>query len=404
MWLFKLKSMRPPEKWGKTWKGKTQNRKKTSRSKSATGPGEPQSDAGSPPEEEGHTPFESEQPNPNDQPFRVGGTGSDYDARNGSEPRERLGGAELQHVQPLQQQQSQAGQQPLDEQALQAALQRAIQASPPKFPGSQSASIDVEGDGSSPPVRRLLFPSPRKAGQMKTLQEVGAQQNNSVSINVSAASGVEDLTEQDKENTQPSQGRRASTPTNPPTKEAHAFKTPLRRNKTSNALSPDAASSGSTKLRRSPRFSPLKSKSPAKNPITPFTASMNQLLSDPPQSPTSFSDQFNMFGDAAFGDANDASFNFNEFTNDGYTTDLPMPQSDADYFPVLNEFDMNIENWDGGPLFDGELDALLQEANDNGCQTYFDNNGITEMAIGDDEAGATADGTTPGQQDGGSAA
>ena len=84
-----------------------------------------------------------------------------------------------------------------------------------------------------------------------------------------------------------------------------------------------------------------------------------------------------MFNDQAF-TAADGFEAATDFNNDGYLTDMPVPQSDADFFPVFDDIDMNIDNWDGGPLLEGELDALLKEAGDSGCETYFSANGIVE--------------------------
>ena len=355
--------------------------------KTGDGTKDPQSDAGSPADDEAETPYEPEVPQADEEPFRAGDANSDYDARNGSGPRERSAGAELEPSHVGEEQRL------LDDASALAALERAIKSSPPKFPGSEAAPIDADVNGDDASVRRLLFPSPRKSGQMKTLDGSGVEQGDSVTITVTAASGLDGTAEKDKENSLRSPARRASTPTVQPIDLESVFKTPARRTKSATGLTPDNFSSNGTQLRRSPRN---KSKSPNKNPVTPFTATMNQMMSDPPQSPTDFSDQFNMFSDAAFADANN-NFNFNDFTNDGYVTDMPIPQSDADYFPVLNDFDMSTETWDGGPLFDGELDALLREAGDKSCETYFAaaGDGATPASVA-----GTASGMTPAQQEG----
>ena len=364
MWLFKLKSMRPPERWGRGPKPKTQSRKKPVRSKSAIGPGEPQSDAGSPTEYEGTTPFEPEMPQSNHEPFRAGGSGSNRDAQSGSAPRERSVGLQLER----QQLRETGG--VLDETSAMAALQRAIQSSPPRFPGSQEEPIDLEGEGNNPSIRRLLFPSPRKVGHMKTLDGSAGLQTGCVKVTVSETSGFPELTEPyDKENVGPLGYPRASTPPDRPTSDENIFKTPLRRTSRRTGLTPKGASPAGAALRRSPRFLRPEVSSPAKNPVTPFTATMNQIMSDPLQSPTNFSEQFDLFGDAAIGNASN-TFDFTDFDKEGYPTDVPVPHSDADYFPVMNDFEFNGP-WYGGPLLDGELDALLEEATDEACETYF---------------------------------
>ncbi|KAJ8106992.1 hypothetical protein OPT61_g9172 [Boeremia exigua] len=50
-----------------------------------------------------------------------------------------------------------------------AALERAIQSSPAGFRRSKDSSVDVDADLTPKPTRRLLFPSPRKNGEVKTL-------------------------------------------------------------------------------------------------------------------------------------------------------------------------------------------------------------------------------------------
>ncbi|KAL9051230.1 MAG: hypothetical protein Q9162_006157 [Coniocarpon cinnabarinum] len=375
IWLFKMRSMRPPEKWAKAPKNESQSKKKPAREKN-TPSGDPQSDTGSPMDNEADTPFETELQQLESEPFRPGGANTDYDARNGSGPRERSAEPELPR------RRSEEAAQSLNDAAAAAALERAIKSSPPRFPGSQAAPIDLEEASTNPPVNRLLFPSPRKDGQMKTLDGCNAGQNGSVTVTVSTA---EQSSGDNKENLPSLKNSTATTPTKKQEHSNDVFKMPKRRAAGHNGLTPGNISPGGTKLRRSPRFSPSKTKEPANNSTTPFTASMNQMFSDPLQSPTNFSDQFNMFSDAAFGEASN-TFNFNDFTNDGYAADMPLPQSDADYFPVLNDFDMSGEPWNGGPLFDGELDALLQEAGENGCEKYFAATGIAGEQVAEPTA------------------
>ncbi|KAF2628548.1 hypothetical protein BU25DRAFT_410111 [Macroventuria anomochaeta] len=53
-----------------------------------------------------------------------------------------------------------------------AALQRAIQSSPAGFRRNKDSSVDVDPDLTPRPTRRLLFPSPRKNGEVKSLDNV----------------------------------------------------------------------------------------------------------------------------------------------------------------------------------------------------------------------------------------
>lgn len=57
----------------------------------------------------------------------------------------------------------------LDKEAAEEALRRAIQSSPAGVRGSRLSPIDVDPDLTPRPTRRLLFPSPRKEGEAKSL-------------------------------------------------------------------------------------------------------------------------------------------------------------------------------------------------------------------------------------------
>ncbi|GAB7345609.1 hypothetical protein MBLNU457_3908t1 [Dothideomycetes sp. NU457] len=58
-----------------------------------------------------------------------------------------------------------------DSATLEAALQRAIQSSPARLLGTQESPIELEDDPTPKPTRRLLFPSPRKDGEVKSLDD-----------------------------------------------------------------------------------------------------------------------------------------------------------------------------------------------------------------------------------------
>ena len=55
---------------------------------------------------------------------------------------------------------------------LDAALARAVQSSPVRFHGSEESPIEIE-DLTPKPTRRLLFPSPRREGEVKSLDDNG---------------------------------------------------------------------------------------------------------------------------------------------------------------------------------------------------------------------------------------
>jgi hypothetical protein len=57
----------------------------------------------------------------------------------------------------------------LDKETAEEALRRAIQSSPAGLRGSKNSPIDIDPDLTPRPTRRLLFPSPRKEGETKSL-------------------------------------------------------------------------------------------------------------------------------------------------------------------------------------------------------------------------------------------
>jgi hypothetical protein len=62
-----------------------------------------------------------------------------------------------------------------------AALRRAIQSSPARILGTQESPIEIDLDLTPKPTNRLLFPSPRKEGEFKSLED-GPRNNKDISI------------------------------------------------------------------------------------------------------------------------------------------------------------------------------------------------------------------------------
>ncbi|KAF9692716.1 hypothetical protein EKO04_009134 [Ascochyta lentis] len=75
-----------------------------------------------------------------------------------------------------------------------AALQRAIQSSPAGFRKKKDSSVDVDPDLTPKPTRRLLFPSPRKTGETKSLDF--AQASSTISNHHIAHSTTDDKEEE----------------------------------------------------------------------------------------------------------------------------------------------------------------------------------------------------------------
>jgi hypothetical protein len=68
-----------------------------------------------------------------------------------------------------------------DQAAAATALRRAIQSSPARILGTQESPIEIDPDLTPKPTNRLLFPSPRKEGEFKSLEDV-PQDNKNISI------------------------------------------------------------------------------------------------------------------------------------------------------------------------------------------------------------------------------
>lgn len=191
---------------------------------------------------------------------------------------------------------------------LDAALHRAIQSSPARFVGSQESPVEVDADPTPRPTRRLLFPSPRGNGQMKTLDDMALPGAKPPSNTIIELAFVE---EPDKENRPPQNEdddlarlfecspnvfktpRKTPEKTDPQAETLLKTPTPSRsslRTVARNTRTP-SGNQGSTFL---PTFSSAEAKnlfpttpsrwanlsSPSKNQMTPFTRQLTQLLSD----------------------------------------------------------------------------------------------------------------------------
>ncbi|KAI9667301.1 MAG: hypothetical protein M1821_000116 [Bathelium mastoideum] len=209
-----------------------------------------------------------------------------------------------------------------------AALKRAIQSSPARLLGSQQSPIEVTDDLTPKPTRRLLFPSPRREGEMKTLDgdhtTASSHSSKPTATNTNGKPLVlVDDVQNDKENCPPPLNVNddldvifqdinfplAKTPekkTPSPADRNRIFKTPTpssRRSKLPLTPSQHLLSSATRALRSTPAsarasaskllhtlLSPSRS-SPQQQQqqqqlLTPFTTQLNQLLSDSLASPS----------------------------------------------------------------------------------------------------------------------
>ncbi|KAK3711981.1 hypothetical protein LTR37_009293 [Vermiconidia calcicola] len=167
LWFNKFRVMRPSDKWGK--RSGTRNRQKQKAAEEAgmsTDAIEPQSDV-----------FYTDQVGPDDAGEDTNTTTSAYgEGQPDNDAADEAGrtNSRRPRASSLQAQQRTRGNAKGEWNAsqLDAALTRAVQSSPVRFQGSQESPIEIE-DLTPRPTRRLLFPSPRKDGEVKSLDDNG---------------------------------------------------------------------------------------------------------------------------------------------------------------------------------------------------------------------------------------
>ncbi|KAL9102579.1 MAG: hypothetical protein Q9163_002297 [Psora crenata] len=184
----------------------------------------------------------------------------------------------------------------LDDVSAAAALERAIQSSPHNFRGSQQAPIEV-GDLTPRPTRRILFPSPTQSGQAKnrhhsvsgTTSLLSKPKFDQTSLAITHTEGdKENRPPLDDDSFQPSLDMdgyeglaRPSTPT-PSNLKPVLFETPIRSSQRPPPTTGEFFSSAARAFLHSPstpKCTPMKYSGPLTE-LTPFTAHLNQLLSE----------------------------------------------------------------------------------------------------------------------------
>lgn len=190
--------------------------------------------------------------------------------------------------------------------AATAALQRAIQSSPARFLGTQHSPIDID-ELTPKPIRRLLFPSPRAAGQTKALQDRSPNASDRTAPTHDNPTASPAADQADKENQPPPDHDdlahffdgplaldRPATPTPAGTARSPTttdpFKTPDKLITPSRtALTPADIFSSAAKALLLPPLLPPRTPTQghladgtraALGEMTPFTAHLNQLLSE----------------------------------------------------------------------------------------------------------------------------
>lgn len=257
----------------------------------------------------------------------------------------------------------------LSEAAAAAALQKAIQSSPPKFPGSKHTPINLDDDVVSEPLRRLLFPSPRRPGQVLSLEPSIALVANSARSPDDCR--VTDVQMNDKENRPlyaTDIGERNLLKNKHPTTPASSAskrqspKTPLGSSGSkTKAFLTSAAKRWCNDIGTSSR---AESHSRGNGEMTPFSKHLSHLMSDANQSPTEGSDRaLKLFGETL--PDGSGMFAFSDFSAEDWTG-LAMPSYDEGTYA----FDDEAHQETSGPWSDSQQQLSSFDALMNGSPEY----------------------------------
>ncbi len=270
--------------------------------------------------------------------------------------------------------------------AAAAALTRAIQSSPPRFPGSKFSPIELDADVSPQPTRRLLFPSPRRSGEIKSLEipeagdhhstAAGPPKRNSIDTNQAISS--------DKENLPPTEdneddglrhlfnGEETNVTPRTPKSESLRMDTFLRTPSVGSrrkALTPRGFLSSAAKRWRDGPETPSRVLSHGHQDVaemTPFTAQLAQLISEAnQQSPSkSHNPHLAMFDDQVPED--NSLLTFSDFSMEDFGTDITMTTSTPAFFSLYEDpVDSSEPLWSDGDLLGSALHGTLDDASGN---------------------------------------
>lgn len=272
----------------------------------------------------------------------------------------------------------------MDDATALAALHRAIQSSPVSVRGSKESPIDLEPDLTPKPTRRLLFPSPRKAGEVKSLDDSPSSSSPTKGrTSVPAESVVSlpdlDMEGMDKENCPPVLHdddiahlfEEHLSPKTTPTKGGplqDLLKTPTPGSRRRNALTPrrgaenNAAPQAPTTPSRSLLTPSRGGRATTIAPETPFTRQLNALLAEPLSSPSQAID-FSAFPTLILTPGRSGT-QFTDFNTDDFlSSDLPMPSSPPGglgFSLYEDPATSTIGLWSGASIFEGS-DAMTME-------------------------------------------
>ena len=228
---------------------------------------------------------------------------------------------------------------PLDEASAAAALQKAIQSSPARLVGSQHSPIEVQ-DLTPKPTRRLLFPSPSGSQVSGPLHETDKNIQRSASTSPSKSAQVTTTSgeDQDKENQPPQELSSQSL-------FKTQFKTPSRA-LLANEIVPSSTAETTLFPQTTPKCTPSNQQHQVLTEMTPFTAQLNQMLSEANQSsPPQGFDFPTLPSLRNTPGRNSLQFDFSKFdSQDFLSADLGMPSSPPALWGVYED-PTDQENW-----------------------------------------------------------
>ena len=248
----------------------------------------------------------------------------------------------------------------IKDRTAQAALERAIKSSPHKFVGSKQSPIQVE-DLTPQPTSRILFPSPSSSHQARS-------KHGSIAGSVIQTHKQQDVEgrsqtasdQANKENCPPTESdagldqffdddafedARSTTPTPTNSTRVMILKTLERTPRRLPPATDDFFSSAAKALLHpttTPKRTPTKDHQPLEE-LTPFTAHLNQLLSDANQGSPESSQNFDFpslpsLHNTPGRHGRSMDFDFSQFdSQDLLSTDVPMPSSPPAWFGVYED-------------------------------------------------------------------
>lgn len=265
----------------------------------------------------------------------------------------------------------------LEDAAAVAALKKAVQSSPPRFPGSKHSPIELDSEMSPAPTRRLLFLSPRRAGEAKLL-DPSVENDGRPWTSDNGGQAVNTLAQDDKENQPPTfkeandeidelfePSESAGTPRTPKSaaRTEDSFKTSSNRRSRRQALSPNHFLAGGSRASENPTTPARVVADYDMEHMTPFTAQLTQLMSEAQYLPGKNGAGVQLFEDQLGAAQEHGLFAFVDF--DGHDMDMgaaaPMRSSPA-LFSLYEDPTVAAAAdapWDEGMFLENSIDAFL---------------------------------------------